>query len=61
MTINQGEDDIIYQVGADVILTELANYTSRRLVDTGELWRLIQKARKKLDEIEKVSMRAMYG
>ncbi len=61
MTIKQDGNDIIYQVGADTVLTELANYTARRIVDTDELRRLIVKARTKLDELEKVLMKAMNG
>ena len=61
MTINQGDDDIIYQVDAYNVLTELANYTTSRLVDTGELRNLIVKARRKLDELENVAMGVMYG
>ncbi len=61
MTINQGDDDIIYQVEAYNVLMELANYTTRRLVDTNELRNLIVEARRKLDELEKASNKAMYG
>lgn len=61
MTINQGDDDIIYQVEAYNVLMELANYTTSRLVDTNELRNLIVKARRKLDELEKASNKAMYG
>ena len=61
MTINQDENDIIYQVRAYEVLTELADYTGRRLIDTGELRNLIVKARRKLDELENVAMRVMYG
>lgn len=60
MTINQCDNDIIYQVGADIVLTELANYTTRRIVDTDELWKLTVKARVKLDELENVSMRPCW-
>ena len=61
MTINQGDDDIIYQVEAYNVLMELANYITRRLVDTNELRNLIVEARRKLDELEKASNKAMYG
>ena len=61
MTINQGDDDMIYQVEAYNVLTELADYTTRRLVDTDELRNLIVEARRKLDELEKASNKAMYG
>lgn len=61
MIINQGDNDIIYQVDAYNVLTELANYTTSRLVDTGELRNLIVKARRKLDELENVAMGVMYG
>jgi len=61
MTITQDEDDIIYQVDAYDVLTELANYTTRRLVDIDELRILIEKARAKLDELEKVASRAEHG
>ena len=61
MTINQDEDDIIYQVGADIVLTELANYTASRLVDTDELKRLIAKSRAKLNELVNVASRAEHG
>lgn len=61
MIINQGDNDIIYQVDAYNVLTELANYTTSRLVDTDELKRLIAKTRAKLNELENVAMRVMYG
>lgn len=61
MIINQGDNDIIYQVHAYNVLTELANYTTNRLVDTDELKRLIAKTRAKLNELENVAMGVMYG
>ncbi len=61
MIINQGDNNIIYQVEADIPLTELANYVGNRLVDTDELRRLIAKVRAKLNELEVVANRAMYG
>ena len=61
MIINQGDNDIIYRVDAYNVLTELANYTTRRMVDTDELRNLIVEARRKLDELEKASNKAMYG
>ena len=60
MIINQGDNDIIYQVEAYNVLTELANYTTRRMVDTDELRRLIAKVRAKLNELEVVTNMAIY-
>ena len=61
MIIKQDDNAIIYQVHAYNVLTELADYTGRRMVDTDELRNLIVEARRKLDELEKASNKAMYG
>lgn len=61
MIIKQDDNAIIYQVNAYNVLTELADYTGRRMVDTDELRNLIVEARRKLDELEKASNKAIYG
>ncbi len=61
MTIIQNDNSVIYQTDADIPLRELADYVARYSVDTDELRNLIAKARRKLDELEKVLMKAMNG